>query len=90
VIAALRPAPALKGTDRVAVSHLRFLLSHPSTIAALHHAANSTATQEPAEPEPDRTCGWVYFAVDLIDEVEPDEVAVFCPECWSREFSDAS
>jgi hypothetical protein len=46
--------------DRVAVSHRSFLLSHARTIAAVHHAANSTATQEPAEPEPDRTCGWVY------------------------------
>ena len=32
--------------------------------------------------------GW-KADVDLIDEVEPDEIAVFCPDCWSREFSDA-
>ena len=31
------------------------------------------------------------LAVTLLDEEwdGPDEVAVFCPECWSREFSDA-
>ena len=34
--------------------------------------------------------GWkAKLAVDLLEEEEPDEVAVFCPECWSREFSDA-
>ncbi len=34
--------------------------------------------------------GWkAELGVDLLEEVEPDEVAVFCPECWSREFSDA-
>ena len=32
--------------------------------------------------------GWkAELAVDLIDEVEPDEVAVFCLERWSREFA---
>ncbi len=35
--------------------------------------------------------GWkAELAPDLLDEVEPDEVAVYCPECWSREFSDAA
>jgi hypothetical protein len=34
--------------------------------------------------------GWKgELAVDLLEEQEPDEVAVFCPSCWSREFSDA-
>jgi len=33
--------------------------------------------------------GWKgELAVDLLDEEEPDEVAVYCPECWSREFGD--
>ena len=34
--------------------------------------------------------GWkAELAVDLIDEVEPDEVAISYPEeCWAREFSD--
>ena len=35
--------------------------------------------------------GWkAELAIDLVDEVEPDEIAVFCPQCWSREFSDAA
>ena len=34
--------------------------------------------------------GWkAEVAVDLLDEEEPDEVAVFCPGCWTHEFSDA-
>jgi hypothetical protein len=28
-------------------------------------------------------------AVDLLTEAEPDEVAVYCAECWEREFGDA-
>jgi len=32
------------------------------------------------------TC--VELAVDLLEEKEPNEVVVFYPECWSREFSD--
>ena len=31
--------------------------------------------------------GWkAELAVDVLDEAEPDEVAVDCPECWHREF----
>ena len=39
--------------------------------------------------------GWkAELAVKLLDEYEVDEeasheVAVFCPKCWSREFSDS-
>ena len=39
--------------------------------------------------------GWkAELAVKLLDEYEvdtegSDEVAVFCPRCWSREFSDS-
>jgi hypothetical protein len=33
--------------------------------------------------------GRLSLAVDLIDDEEPDEVAVFCPECWWREFCDS-
>ena len=29
------------------------------------------------------------LAVDLLDEEEPDEVAVYGPTCWSHEFGDA-
>ena len=30
--------------------------------------------------------GWKgKLAVGLLDEEEPDEVAVYCPKCWSRE-----
>jgi hypothetical protein len=29
------------------------------------------------------------LAVDLREDKAPHEVAVFCPECWSREFGDA-
>ena len=46
--------------DRVAVSHLRFLLSHASTIATLHHAANSPGDSGTGGTRPDRTCGRVY------------------------------
>ena len=32
--------------------------------------------------------GWKgELAVDLLDEEEPDEVAVYCPDCWEREFN---
>ena len=35
--------------------------------------------------------GWKgELAVDLLDEEEPDEVAVYYPECWSREFSEGA
>ena len=33
--------------------------------------------------------GWkAERAPDLLDEVEPDEVGVFCPKCSSHELSD--
>ena len=33
--------------------------------------------------------GWMAALADTTDDEEPDEIVLYCPECWRREFGDS-